>query len=176
MNKYKPGEGRRKKFAFDKGRQLDPDAVDELKNLLNNIEIRRDLLIEYLHIINDHFNRLHTRHLQALAEIMKISMAEIFEVASFYAHFTIIDDEDLEIPDITVRVCESITCNLFNSDQLYDDLVKIHGRKVRILKAPCMGMCDLAPALSVGQHQVGNATVSKVSNIIETRNLNPKII
>ncbi|PPR31005.1 MAG: NADH-quinone oxidoreductase subunit F [Alphaproteobacteria bacterium MarineAlpha9_Bin2] len=175
MNKYKPGEGRRKKIAFDKGRQIDPDAVDELKNLLNNIEIRRDLLIEYLHIINDHFNRLHTRHLQALAEIMKISMAEIFEVASFYAHFTIIDDEDLEIPDITVRVCESITCNLFNSDQLYDDLVKIHGRKVRILKAPCMGMCDLAPALSVRQHQVGNATVSKVSNIIETHNLKPKI-
>tara|TARA_B100000745_G_scaffold124822_1_gene81297 strand:+ start:69 stop:1754 length:1686 start_codon:yes stop_codon:yes gene_type:complete len=175
MNKYKPGAGRRKKYAFDKGRQLDPISISELRNILGDMEIRRDLLIEYLHTINDHFNGLHTKHLRALAEIMKISMAEVFEVATFYAHFTIIDGEESEIPDITIRVCESITCNLFKSDQLYSDLVKTHGAKVRVLKAPCMGMCDLAPALSVGQQQVGNATVSKVSNIIETKDVNPKI-
>ena len=102
-------------------------------------------------------------------------MAEVFEVATFYAHFTVIDDEEARIPDITIRVCESLTCNLFKSEQLYSDLVKKHGTKVRILKAPCMGLCDLAPALSIGQQQVGNATVSKVSNIIETKDLKPQI-
>ena len=130
-SKYKPGEGRRKKFAFDKGRQLDPSAYEEIEELLSLEIIRRDHLIEYLHIINDYFNGLHTKHLRALAEIMKISMAEVFEVATFYAHFTVIDDEEARIPDITIRVCESLTCNLFESDQLYSDLVQTHGAKVR---------------------------------------------
>ena len=113
---YKPGEGRRKKFAFDKGRQLDSQSLDEVKKLLPIDDIRRDHLIEYLHILQDKFKFLYARHLRALSEVMKLSMAEVYEVASFYAHFTILDDNADKLPDITIRVCESLTCSLFGSE------------------------------------------------------------
>ena len=95
MNRrYKPGEGRRKKFAFDKGRQVDLLALEDVKKLVPFNHIRRDHLIEYLHFLQDEYKFLYAKHLRALSEIMKLSMAEVFEVASFYAHFTIIDDND----------------------------------------------------------------------------------
>ena len=119
---YKPGEGRRKKFAFDKGRQLDSLSLKEVKEILPLNDIRRDHLIEYLHILQDKFKFLYSRHLRALADVMKLSMAEVYEVASFYAHFTIVDEKDEKLPDITVRVCESLTCSLFGSEKLYEEL------------------------------------------------------
>ena len=119
---YKPGDGRRKKFAFDKGRQVDTLSLEEVKIILPVKNIRRDHLIEYLHLLQDKFKFLYSRHLRALAEVMKLSMAEVYEVASFYAHFTIVDDKDDKLPDVTVRVCESLTCSLFGGDKLFKDL------------------------------------------------------
>ena len=173
-NKYKPGEGRRKKFAFDKGRQLDARAYEEIEELFSSEIMQRDHLIEYLHVINDKYNGLHSKHLKALAEMMKLSMAEVFEVATFYAHFTIVDEGEQDIPEITIRVCESLTCSLFGSDDLYKNLLKKHSKRIRILKAPCMGKCDFAPALEIGHNHVNNATTEKVDNIILKQKFSPE--
>ena len=172
-NKYKPGEGRRKKFAFDKGRQLDTRAYEEIEELFSSEIMQRDHLIEYLHVINDKYNGLHSKHLKALAEMMKLSMAEVFEVASFYAHFTIVDEGEQDIPEIPIRVCESLTCSLFGSEDLYKNLLKKHSKRIRILKAPCMGKCDFAPALEIGHNHVNNATTEKVDNIILKQKFSP---
>ena len=168
-SKYKPGEGRRKKFAFDKGRQLDAISLEEVKDILPMYDIRRDHLIEYLHILQDKFKFLYSRHLRALADVMKLSMAEVYEVASFYAHFTILDDKDDKLPDTTIRVCESLTCSLFGGEKLYKDLEKKYEGRVRVLKAPCMGKCDFAPALEVEHNHVDNATLDKVENVIKKK-------
>ncbi|MBH87648.1 MAG: NADH-quinone oxidoreductase subunit F [Pelagibacterales bacterium] len=172
-SKYKPGEGRRKKFAFDKGRQLDAISLEEVKDILPMYDIRRDHLIEYLHILQDKFKFLYSRHLRALADVMKLSMAEVYEVASFYAHFTILDDKDDKLPDTTIRVCESLTCSLFGGEKLYKDLEKKYEGRVRVLKAPCMGKCDFAPALEVEHNHVDNATLDKVENVIKKKLFKP---
>lgn len=175
MNRrYKPGEGRRKKFAFDKGRQVDLLALEDVKKLVPFNNIRRDHLIEYLHFLQDEYKFLYAKHLRALSEIMKLSMAEVFEVASFYAHFTIIDDNDDELPEITIRVCESLTCSLFGGDDLYKNLQSIHKDKVRVLKAPCMGKCDFAPALEIEHNHIDKATIDKVDAVIKNKDFHPK--
>ena len=172
---FKPGEGRRRKFAFDKGRQLDVESYEVVKQLLASKRIQRDHLIEYLHVLNDKYNCLYSKHLRALAEIMKLSMAEVFEVASFYAHFLILDNDNEVAPKITIRVCESVTCSLFGSEDLYNSLYKKYKDNFQILKAPCMGQCDYAPALEVGHRHLGNATVSKLEDIINRKDLSPII-
>ena len=173
-NKFKPGDGRRKKFAFDKGRQVDMLALEDVKSLVPFNNIRRDHLIEYLHFLQDKYKFLYAKHLRALSEIMKLSMAEVFEVASFYAHFTIIDDNDDELPEITIRVCESLTCSLFGGDDLYKNLQSQHKDKVRILKAPCMGKCDFAPALEIEHNHIDKATIDKVDDVIKNKDFHPK--
>ncbi len=175
-NKFKPGDGRRKKFAFDKGRQVDMLALEDVKSLVPFNNIRRDHLIEYLHFLQDKYKFLYAKHLRALSEIMKLSMAEVFEVASFYAHFTIIDDNDDELPEITIRVCESLTCSLFGGDDLYKNLQSKHKDKVRILKAPCMGKCDFAPALEIEHNHIDKATIDKVDDVIKNKDFHPKKI
>lgn len=173
MNKnFKPGEGRRKKFAFDKGRQLDVNALNDVKILLPINNIRRDHLIEYLHVIHDKYHFLYAKHLRALADIMKLSMSEVYEVASFYAHFTILDDNK-SLPDITIRVCESLTCSLFGGDKLFNQLKNNYEGKVRILKAPCMGRCDFAPALEVEHNHINNANLDKVDDAIVKKKFHP---
>ena len=173
-NKFKPGDGRRKKFAFDKGRQVDMLALEDVKSLVPFNNIRRDHLIEYLHFLQDKYKFLYAKHLRALSEIMKLSMAEVFEVASFYAHFTIIDDNDDELPEITIRVCESLTCSLFGGDDLYKNLQSKHKDKVRVLKAPCMGKCDFAPALEIEHNHIDKATIDKVDDVIKNKDFHPK--
>ena len=173
-NKFKPGDGRRKKFAFDKGRQVDMLALEDVKSLVPFNNIRRDHLIEYLHFLQDKYKFLYAKHLRALSEIMKLSMAEVFEVASFYAHFTIIDDNDDELPEITIRVCESLTCSLFGGDDLYKNLQSKHKDKVRILKAPCMGKCDFAPALEIEHNHIDKATIDKVDDVMKNKDYHPK--
>ena len=175
-NKFKPGDGRRKKFAFDKGRQVDMLALEDVKSLVPFNNIRRDHLIEYLHFLQDKYKFLYAKHLRALSEIMKLSMAEVFEVASFYAHFTIIDDNDDELPEITIRVCESLTCSLFGGDDLYKNLQSKHKDKVRVLKAPCMGKCDFAPALEIEHNHIDKATIDKVDDVIKNKDFHPKKI
>ena len=172
-NKFKPGEGRRKKFAFDKGRQVDLLALEDVKALVPFDNIRRDHLIEYLHFLQDEYKFLYSKHLRALAEIMKLSMAEVYEVASFYAHFTIIDDGEDKLPEITIRVCESLTCSLFGSDDLYDKLKNKHKGKVRVLKAPCMGKCDFAPALELEHNHIDKANLDKVDEVLYNKDFHP---
>ncbi len=152
-----PGSGRRRGPDHPKGRQVDPAALDEVCALLGERERRRDLLIEHLHLLQDHFGCLHARHLVALAEEMRLALAEIYEVASFYAHFDIVMDDETAPPPITVRVCDSLSCALFGADKLIDDLRARLGDEVRVVRAPCMGGCDKAPAISISGGAIGHA-------------------
>src|SRR3954467_15520293 len=117
-----PGSGRRRGPDYPKGRQVDPAALGEVQNLLGDRERRRDLLIEHLHLLQDQFGCLHARHLVALAEEMRLALAEVYEVASFYAHFDIVMDDETPPPPVTVRVCDSLTCALYGGEALMADL------------------------------------------------------
>src|SRR5947199_2479639 len=117
-----PGSGRRRGPDFPKGRQVDPAALAEVQAVLGDAERRRDLLIEHLHLLQDHFGCLHARHLVALAEEMKLGLAEVYEVASFYAHFDIVMDGEAPPPPVTVRVCDSLSCALFGAERLLGKL------------------------------------------------------
>jgi len=139
----KPGSGRRKGALFPKGRQLDPGAQEEVAALLGDKPRQRDLLIEYLHLIQDRYHALSAGHLQALAREMNLPMAEVYEVASFYAHFDIVLDGEAAPPPLTIRVCDSLTCEMMGARDLLAGLPKAVGASVRVVRAPCMGRCDL---------------------------------
>jgi formate dehydrogenase len=146
-----------------KGRQPDPQSVAEVAELLSGVPRRRDLLIEYLHLIQDKFGRLAERHLVALAREMKIGMAEVFEVATFYHHFDVVRDADAKAtPRLTVRVCDSLSCELAGARDLLDRLPGILGGDVRVVAAPCVGRCEQAPAVVVGQNPLPRATCDAV--------------
>src|SRR5271165_4793560 len=131
-----PGSGRRRGLDHPKGRQVDPAALDEVRTLLGDGERRRDLLIEHLHLLQDHFGCLHARHLAALAEEMRLALVEVYEVASFYAHFDIVMDDESAPPAVTVRVCDSLSCELAGAPQLLADLHTRLGDGVRVVRAP----------------------------------------
>ena len=174
--KIHPGSGRRKIPVVGKGRQVDEQSVLDISDLLDGQELRRDRLIEYLHLIQDRYKGLFARHLVALAEKMRLPMAEVFEVASFYAHFDIILDDDPAPADVTVRVCESLTCEMMGGAELFRALkAKADGRNLRVVAAPCMGMCHQAPACEVGHRQVGHAVVEDVLNLAHNRETHPLI-
>jgi formate dehydrogenase len=158
-----PGSGRRRGLDHPKGRQVDPAALSEVRTLLGERERRRDLLIEHLHLLQDHFRCLHARHLAALAEEMRLALVEVYEVASFYAHFDIVMDDEVPPPAITVRVCDSLTCELFGAAQLLDTLQEQLGDGVRVVRAPCMGGCDKAPVVAIGHALHEHATVESVT-------------
>ena len=132
-----------------------------MQALLGDRERRRDLLIEHLHLLQDQFGCLHARHLVALAEEMRLALAEVYEVASFYAHFDIVMDDEAPPPPVTVRVCDSLTCALSGGEQLLDDLRDRLGDGVRVVRAPCMGGCDKAPVVAIGHALHENATVGQ---------------
>src|SRR5580704_19621961 len=117
-----PGSGRRRGRDQPKGRQVEPQALAEVQALLGKRERRRDLLIEHLHLLQDHFGCLYARHLAAFAEEMRLSLVEVYEVASFYAHFDIVRDDEASPPPITVRVCDSLSCELAGAARLLTDL------------------------------------------------------
>ncbi|HEX3535734.1 MAG TPA: NAD(P)H-dependent oxidoreductase subunit E [Stellaceae bacterium] len=158
-----PGSGRRRGPDYPKGRQVDPAALAEVQALLGEVERRRDLLIEHLHLLQDHFGCLHARHLVALAEEMKLALAEVYEVASFYAHFDIVMDGEAAPPPVTVRVCDSLSCELFGAQQLLSELRDGLGDNVRVVRAPCMGGCDKAPVVAIGHALHEHATVDSVT-------------
>lgn len=170
-----PGSGRRKAPPFPKGRQTDPADHEEIRALLGERSRQRDLLIEHLHLIQDRYGHLAARHLHALADEMKLPMAEVYEVASFYAHFDIVDDGEAPPPEITVRVCDSLTCEMMGARTLLKDLPGAVGANVRVVPAPCMGACHLAPAAEVGHNQVGAITVDKVTKLIDQGHTHPEI-
>jgi NADH:ubiquinone oxidoreductase subunit F (NADH-binding)/NADH:ubiquinone oxidoreductase subunit E len=136
-------------------------------SLLGDAPRRRDLLIEYLHLIQDRFGCLSAPHLVALASEMKMAMAEVYEVATFYHHFDVVKEGDAPPPAITVRVCDSIACELAGSQQLLATLPGILGANVRVLHAPCVGRCDAAPVAVVGQNPVPHATVNRVGSRVQ---------
>src|ERR1700686_4443808 len=155
--------GRRRPPRTPKGRQVDPQALEEGRALLGERERRRDLLIEYLHLIQDRYGQLSAAHLAALAQDMKLALTEVYEVATFYAHFDVVKEGEAPPPAVTVRVCDSLSCAMAGAEQLLADLSRQLGAKVRVMRAPCMGACDHAPVCAVGHVQVTNATVQNVS-------------
>src|SRR5262245_50410601 len=151
-----------------KGRAVDPKAREEVSALLGNEPRRRDLLIEHLHKIQDRYGYLSAAHLVALAAEMKLAMAEVYEVATFYHHFDVVKDGEPAPPAITVRVCDSIACELAGSQTLLDALPRLLGKDVRVLHAPCVGRCETAPVVVVGQNPVPNATPDQVVSRVKT--------
>src|SRR6516162_5701637 len=130
-----PVSGRRRSPDHPKGRQIDPAALAEVQALLGEREPRRDLLIEHLHLLQDHFGCLHAHHLAALAEEMRLALVEVYEVASFYAHFDIVMDGEAPPPPITVRVCDSLSCEIAGAQQLLTDLETRLAPGVRVVRA-----------------------------------------
>src|SRR5215475_9342563 len=157
-----PGEGRRRAKPTPKGRQVDPTASHEIELLLGDRPRRRDLLIEYLHLIQDKYHQISAAHLAALADEMKLSFAEVFETATFYAHFDVVKEGQPDIPPLTIRVCDSLTCAMLGGEKLLQDLQDSAGPGIRVVRAPCVGRCDTAPAAEVGHNFVDHATVDSV--------------
>jgi formate dehydrogenase len=152
-----------------KGRQVDPKALDEVRALLGDRPRRRDLLIEHLHLIQDKHGHLSAAHLAALAQEMKLALAEVYEVATFYAHFDVVKEGDTAPPAITVRVCDSLSCAMAGADKLLAGLKAKLGPNVRVIRAPCMGACDRAPACAVGHVQVMRASAESVAAAVAAK-------
>ena len=161
-----PGNGApprsRKPRRTPKGRQIDPRALDEVSALLGDRSRQRDLLIEHLHLIQDKYGHLSAAHMTALAAEMKLSMTEVYEVATFYAHFDVVKEGETPPPPVTVRVCDSLSCAMAGADKLLAELPAKLGANVRVVRAPCMGACDRAPVCAVGHMQVHHATQDKM--------------
>jgi formate dehydrogenase beta subunit len=150
-----------------KGRQVDPTALSDVLALLGDRPRRRDLLIEHLHLIQDRYHHISAAHLAALAQEMRLPQAEVYEVATFYAHFDVIREGEAAPPAVTVRVCESLSCELAGSPKLLQELRAKYGSNVRVVGAPCMGACDKAPACAVGHDQVFHADAAGVDKAVE---------
>jgi len=162
----KKNGGRGRVRGTPKGRPIDPQARKEIVELLGDAPRRRDLLIEHLHKIQDRYGCLSAPHLVALAAEMKMAMTEVYEVATFYHHFDVVKENDARPPAITVRVCDSIACELAGSQKLLGKLPALLGTDVRVLHAPCVGRCETAPVVIVGQNPVVNATAERVSDTV----------
>ena len=162
-----PGEGngigRKRGPKTPKGRQIDMQAAAEIAALLGERPRRRDLLIEHLHLIQDRYGHLSAAHLTALAAEMKLAQTEVYEVATFYAHFDVVKEGETPPPAVTVRVCDSLSCAMAGAEHLLDALPAKLGADVRVVRAPCMGACDRAPVVAVGHVQVMQASVEKIA-------------
>src|SRR5438552_11410498 len=157
------GSGRKRPRGTPKGRQLDIQALDEVRALLGERPRRRDLLIEHLHLIQDRYGHLSAVHLAALAQEMRLALTEVYEVATFYAHFDVVKEGEAAPPAVTVRICDSLSCAMAGSERLLRELPNRLGREVRVERAPCMGACDRAPVAAVGHVQVMQATPESVA-------------
>ncbi len=162
IRKHSRGAGGRGGRFHPKGRQVDAQALSEVRALLGDRPRRRDLLIEHLHLIQDRYHHISAPHLAALAQEMNLPQAEVYEVATFYAHFDVVREGETPPPPVTVRVCDSLSCELAGAPKLLAELQAKYGSKVRVVRAPCMGACDKAPACAVGHDQVFHATTAKV--------------
>jgi formate dehydrogenase len=157
-----PGAGRKRAKSTPKGRQVDPTAAHEIELLLGDRPRRRDLLIEHLHLIQDRYRQISAAHLAALADEMKLSFAEVFETATFYAHFDVVKEGEPDVAQLTIRVCDSLTCAMLGAEKLLHELQDASGPGIRVVRAPCVGRCDTAPTAEVGHHFVDHATVANV--------------
>ncbi len=171
---WKSGKGKGR--VRPKGRALDDQAWDEVRALLGDAPRRRDLLIEHLHLIQDRFGHLSAAHLRALAEEMRLSMAEVYEVATFYAHFDVVKEGETPPPALTIRVCDSLSCELAGAQALKTALEDgLDPAEVRVVRAPCMGRCDTAPVLELGHNHVDHATPEKVHAAIAAKDIHTVI-
>jgi NADH:ubiquinone oxidoreductase subunit F (NADH-binding) len=162
---WKSGKGKGRHTP--KGRQLEDQAWEDVKVLLASRPRRSDLLIEFLHLIQDAYGHLSAAHLRALAEELRLSMAEVYEVATFYAHFDVVKEGETPPPALTIRVCDSLSCELAGAQALKSALEgSLDASEVRVLRAPCMGRCDTAPVLELGHHHIDHATPEKVEAAI----------
>ncbi|MEL6701079.1 MAG: NAD(P)H-dependent oxidoreductase subunit E, partial [Pseudomonadota bacterium] len=162
---WKSGKGKGRRFT--KGRQVDDAAWDDIRALLGDRPRRTDHLIEFLHLIQDAHGHLSAAHLRALAEELRMSQAEVYEVATFYAHFDVVKEGEVPPPALTIRVCDSLSCELAGAHQLKAALEDgLDASEVRVLRAPCMGRCDTAPVLELGHHHIDHATPEKVEAAI----------
>jgi len=171
----RPGSGRRKAPMFPKGRVLRQEEVEAVRQLIGPGPYERALLIEYLHKIQDAEHCLPAGHLHGLAELMRIPMAEVYEVATFYAHFDVVNDGEPRPPAVTVRVCDSLSCMLAGAEELLKALQQEQLPNVRVVRAPCMGSCDMAPAVEVGHRHVDRATLERVLAVVESGNTHPNV-
>jgi len=170
-----PGAGRKRAKSTPKGRQVDPTALAEIEDLVGDRPRRRDLLIEHVHLIQDRYHQIAAAHLAALAELMKLSFAEVFETATFYAHFDIVKEGEPDLPPLTVRVCDSLTCALLGAEKLLSELEGGLGPSVRVVRAPCVGLCDQAPVVEVGHHFLHMADKATVEAAIRAGDTHPHI-
>ncbi len=168
--------GRRKARPTPKGRQVDPAALERVRALLGDAPRQRDLLIEYLHLIQDACGHLSAAHLAALAQEMKLAQTEVYEVATFYAHFDVVKEDEAPPPALTVRVCDSLSCMIAGADGLIGALAAgADPAAVRIVRAPCMGRCESAPVAEVGHNHIVDATVETVEAAIRAGRTHPEI-
>lgn len=171
---WKTGTGKGR--PTPKGRQLDDQARTEVRDLLGDKPRSADLLIEHLHLIQDKFGHIAARHLHALADEMRLSQAEVYEVATFYAHFDVVNEGEQVPAELTIRVCDSLSCELAGAQTLLAQLQKgLDPSKVRVLRAPCMGRCDTAPVLEIGHHHIDHATPELVDQAINNADTHAQI-
>ena len=170
-----PGSGRGRGRNRPRGRQVDLEALEQVRALLGDRPRRRDLLIEHLHLIQDRYQVLSVAHLAALADEMRLALAEVYEVATFYAHFDVIRDGTVPPADLTVRVCHGLVCEMMGSRALLDSLTDALGHGVRVLPGPCMGGCDRAPVARVGRLYVERATLESVAGPVRRREVEAAI-
>ena len=170
--KSAPGKGRK----TPKGRQATDTAISEVQALIGNRPLERQLLIEFLHLIQDHYGHLSIMHMAALAEVLRLSQTEVYEVATFYAHFDVVHEDEAPPPALTIRVCDSLACELAGADALHLALKDgLNPSEVRVLRAPCMGRCDTAPVLEIGHNHIDHATKDKVDAAIAADDTHPHI-
>ncbi|MDG1010507.1 MAG: NAD(P)H-dependent oxidoreductase subunit E [Amylibacter sp.] len=172
---WKSGKGKGRHTP--KGRQVQDKALSEVRVLLAERSRRADLLIEHMHLIQDRYGHLSAAHLAALAEEMKLAQSEVFEVATFYAHFDVVKEAEAAPPNLTIRVCDSLACELAGSEDLLRALATKYssGKDVRVLRAPCMGRCDTAPTLELGHNHIDYATIARVEAAIVANDIDPHI-
>jgi len=152
-----------------KGRTVEPQALEEVSALLQTAPRRRDLLIEHLHRIQDRYGCLSAAHLAALAQEMRLSQTEVYEVATFYHHFDVVKEGEPAPPPLTVRVCDSLSCALCGAEDLLEKLPKVLGKEVRVVPAPCVGRCEAAPCVVVGQNPIGNASIAAAEKAVQAK-------
>ncbi len=171
---WKSGSGKGKKSP--KGRQADNIYIEEVSNLLGTLPRRKDLLIEYLHLIQDKFGFVSFQHVSALAEELKLSQTEVYEVATFYAHFDVVREGERPPAPVTIRVCDSLSCELKGAQLLLKTLKnRLDPSEVRVIRAPCMGRCDTAPVLEIGHNHIDHANMKKAQLALDNKDFLPKI-
>jgi len=171
----------KKKLGKQKGRLLDPAALQEVQKLLSDMPRRKDLLIEALHLIQDEYHFISAKHVVALASEMKLSHTEVYEVATFYHHFDVIKEDQTPPPPLTVRVCESVTCEMYGAKMLTENLKQLFtdgsvtSEQIRIQAVPCVGRCQHAPVAVVGKNPIDQATPESVKQCVEKNKILPTL-